>query len=106
MAVKTKTLLFMSLLVLQACSGRLPVEVAVAYDKLPPSIDFNFQVRPILSGRCFKCHGPDGNARQGDLRLDLEERAFSKLRDKEGFPIVPGKPGKSMMIERILNDDP
>src|SRR5437870_8788455 len=55
-----------------AASGR----AAGTADKL----DFNFQVRPILSDRCFKCHGPDEKARKAKLRLDLPESAYA-IRD-------------------------
>ena len=46
---------------------------------LPEIVDFNFHVKPILSDRCFKCHGPDASARQAELRFDREEDAFAQL---------------------------
>jgi hypothetical protein len=90
---------------LHACSDRLPDEVAKAYDKLPQEIDFNFHVRPILSDRCYPCHGPDENARKADLRLDQQEAVFAGLKDSREFAVVPGKPHQSMLIDRILDAD-
>ena len=62
-------------------------------------IDFNSQIRPILSAHCFHCHGPDEKSRKAKLRLDLREEAVRE-RD-ELFPIKPGDLKKSEMIRRI-----
>lgn len=74
---------------------------------LPEIVDFNFHIKPILSDRCFACHGPDEKARKGDLRLDLEETAFAAL-DSAGkrFAIVPGDIEKSLLLHRLNNTDP
>ncbi|MFP6768910.1 MAG: DUF1549 domain-containing protein, partial [Planctomycetaceae bacterium] len=61
-------------------------------------VDFVRDVRPILSDNCFKCHGPDENARQADLRLDVEKSARAALGN--------GKPKTSELIRRILSGDP
>lgn len=41
-------------------------------NSLPDQVDFNFHIKPILSDRCFACHGPDADAREADFRLDTE----------------------------------
>lgn len=66
---------------------------------LPAKIEFNRDVRPILSDNCFYCHGPDKGHREGDLRLDLREDAV------KAKAIVPGKIGESELVARIVTDD-
>ena len=67
------------------------------------SIEFNCDIRPILSDKCFACHGPDSASREADLRLDLEDQA--KL-DRGGYAaIVPGKLDESALIQRITSED-
>ncbi len=68
-------------------------------------IDFNRDVRPILSDRCFHCHGPDGGKRKAGLRLDIREDA-QKLTDSGLAAIAPEHPDKSEVIVRILSTDP
>ncbi|MGE3822112.1 MAG: DUF1549 domain-containing protein, partial [Isosphaeraceae bacterium] len=68
------------------------------------AIDFNRDVRPILSESCFQCHGPDTAKREADLRLDSREGLF---RSKDGSTVVvPGDPEESALIFRIESDDP
>lgn len=68
------------------------------------AVDFNRDVRPLLSDRCFSCHGPDEEHREADLRLD---RAEELLKDRDGSPaVVPGDADKSTLLQRILSDDP
>ncbi len=88
-----------------SCGPSMPEDVAIAYESLPEVVDFNFHVKPILSDRCYSCHGPDANTRQAGLRLDIEEEAFKKLASGERA-FVTGKPGSSESVQRILNDDP
>jgi len=73
--------------------------------KLPPVVSYNFHVRPILSDRCFKCHGPDANQRKAELRLDTEAGLFGPLKEDDGYVIVPGNTDKSALFQRVNSHD-
>jgi len=68
-------------------------------------VDFNRDIRPILSDHCFNCHGPDTNTLQAGLRLDQEESAFAAAESGKQ-PVVRGDVSASELINRILSDDP
>lgn len=91
-------------IVLYCCQN----EPAMVTDEVVPAVvDFNFHVKPILSDRCFSCHGPDETDRQADLRLDLESEAFKALKDQPGkFAIVPGDAKTSELVHRVMSNDP
>lgn len=66
------------------------------------SVDFNRDIRPLISDRCLTCHGPDDATRQADLRLDLPDR----LKGGELSVVVPGDPESSPLYQRIAASDP
>src|SRR5712664_590396 len=68
------------------------------------TIEFNRDIRTILSDNCFACHGPDENKRKAKLRFDRKEDAFKGGKSGE-LAIVPGDPSKSEMIHRINSKD-
>jgi len=67
-------------------------------------VDFGRDIRPILSDRCFKCHGPDAAKRQADLRLDLRPASLEPG-DSGETPLVPGDSEASAVWQRIATDD-
>src|SRR3982751_4865865 len=70
-------------------------------------ISYNFNIRPILSDKCFACHGPDANKRKASLRLDIGDSAYAPLKETKGaFAVVPGKPEESELYKRISSTDP
>ena len=82
---------FLSLLVLISSCGQESTElVKEAENTLPEVLDYNFHVRPILSDKCFACHGPDKENQKADLRLDQPEDAYKLLSSGNGRAIVPG----------------
>lgn len=87
-------------------SGKL-VSINEDIKALPDVVDFTFDVKPIISDRCFKCHGPDKNAIEGGLSLNTPEDAYKALGEKQDhFAIVPGSIEKSELVSRIYSEDP
>ena len=74
--------------------------------QLPATVDFNYHIKPILSDRCFACHGPDQNALKAELRLDTYEGAFQKTLTSGRRAFVPGSLRKSEAFQRITSGDP
>ncbi len=99
-----KALFLLSGIILICCQHNPSVVTA---DVVPDKVDFNFHVKPILSDRCFSCHGPDETDRQAGLRLDLESEAFKALKDQpDKYAIVPGDASQSELVRHIMSDDP
>src|SRR5690606_28439376 len=81
----------------------LGVSVAAYAGTSTEKVDFNYDIRPILSQKCYHCHGPDEGSRKAKLRLDIRE---DTLKDRDGFrAIVPGDSKASEMIVRIHSKD-
>ena len=95
------------LIFLASCGPDKPEAVVEAEQQLPEKIDFNLHIKPILSDRCFPCHGPDINARKVDFRLDTEEGAFARLTESvRNYALVPGNLSRSEVFHRLVSDDP
>ena len=90
---------------LLSCSLEVPNEILKEYSSLPEVVDFNYHVKPILSDRCYQCHGPDEKTRKAGLRLDVESIAFSKL-NSGNRAFTSGNLYKSESAHRIIHDDP
>jgi len=74
--------------------------------KVPDIVSYNYDVRPILSDKCFSCHGPDAKKREAGLRLDLESEAYKSLQEHPSkHALVPGKPELSEVFQRITTTD-
>lgn len=80
-----------------------PQATPAAAAPLPATIEFNRDIRPILSDKCFQCHGP--GSQMATLRFDQEEGAKHALKDGR-FAIVPGDPARSQMIARVTATNP
>ena len=70
-------------------------------------IDFNFDVKPILSDRCYICHGPDAERREAELRLDTKSGAFARSQTGDVSHVIkPGDVSQSELLRRITSTDP
>ncbi len=105
--MKSKMILVVALLLVTvtswlACMNN-SVTTAMA---MPDKVSYNFHIRPVLSDKCFKCHGPDVNKREAGLRLDIPDSAFAPLKETIGaFALVPFKPEESELYKRISSVD-
>ena len=88
---------------IQACNSSAS---HVAEEQVPDKVSYNFHVRPILSDKCFTCHGPDANKREAGLRLDIAEEAYKALKENpSAHALVPFKPEASEVFLRISSTD-
>lgn len=97
----------MSILRFSACLiffATLSFSCAKSTEDLPGSPSFTHHIKPLLSDRCFACHGPDETKQKAGLALHTEARAYAELKDKPGqFAIVPGNADKSVLYQRIIS---
>lgn len=97
----------MSLFISSSTEPELPDEVAAAYSALNGPLDYNSDVKPILSDKCFACHGPDKAKQKAGLRLDIAAFAYAELPENKGkVAITPGSLNKSELFHRIISSDP
>ena len=74
-------------------------------NNIPENIDFNFHVKPIISDKCFACHGPDEKKREANLRLDTEEGLYQLTEDLNSYVINKKNPEKSELLRRIFHEN-
>lgn len=103
-----KLTLLGAVLLTAACSTPIPQDLELAAADLPEVIDFNIHIKPLLSDRCFKCHGPDANQRKANLRLDLADDAYAKTQSElstKSHVIKPHQLGKSEVFRRLISEN-
>jgi hypothetical protein len=93
---------FICLVVAMAAGNAVAAEPS---PKADARVDFNFQIRPILSDKCFNCHGPDSRNRKAGLRLDTREGAFGKT-ESGNQAVVPFDLESSELVARVTSSDP
>ncbi len=108
LSLSVAVVLFGTAVWLSACgsSVKLPDAVVAAQQTLPDKVDYNLHIKPILSDRCFVCHGPDSNKQQAGLRLDIAENAYAALSKTGHIAIKPGDVNGSELVRRIVSSDP
>ena len=89
----------------ERCTSLEQIDVGLEA-QLPDVVDYNYHIKPILSDRCYSCHGPDANKREAGLRLDTEEGAFEALTESGNRALVKGSLSKSEAWNRINHEDP
>ena len=106
--LSTTAVLFGASVWLTACRSSVekPADVVAAEINLPEKVDYNLHVKPILSDRCFACHGPDQAKQKAGLRLDTPEGAYEALAKSGHKAIVPGDLAGSELFHRITSTDP
>ena len=92
--------------VLPPARGIFLIFVSLPLASAAGELSFSRDVKPILSNKCYFCHGPDSEKREAGLRLDSFEGATAPIEDSPGRAVVPGDPESSLMIQRMRSGDP
>jgi hypothetical protein len=98
-------LLWLTSYLIIGCKEQLPEYVAVELAKLPEKVQFSIHVKPILSDKCYSCHGPDEATRKGGMRFDTEDGLYKKSTNGT-YAFVSENLKQSEAIQRIISDDP
>ena len=81
-------------------------EILISQKNIPETVDFNFHVKPIISDKCFACHGPDEKERAANLRLDTEDGLYQLTEELSSYVVDKKSPKKSEMLNRIFHENP
>jgi hypothetical protein len=98
---------FSGSILIQSCGVDKPAEIEQLADQLPDKVDYNLHVKPILSDKCFFCHGPDKASQKGGLELATPEGAMAALKKAKHkkHAIVPGALAESEVYYRLVTKD-
>lgn len=100
------TFVFLCLVLFFTACEKTGDNTPVTNPSIPEVIDYNLHIKPIISDKCFACHGPDKASQKAGLALHTAERAYAELEENPGhFAIVQGKAGDSEVVRRITSED-
>ena len=97
---------FDSFSVSEQITGVESSEILILQKNIPETVDFNFHVKPIISDKCFACHGPDEKERAANLRLDTEDGLYQLTEELSSYVVDKKSPKKSEMLNRIFHENP
>ena len=97
---------FDSFSVSEQITGVESSEILISQKNIPKTVDFNFHVKPIISDKCFACHGPDEKERAANLRLDTEDGLYQLTEELSSYVVDKKSPKKSEMLNRIFHENP
>ena len=97
---------FDSFSVSEQITGVESSEILISQYNIPETVDFNFHVKPIISDKCFACHGPDEKERAANLRLDTEDGLYQLTEELSSYVVDKKSPKKSEMLNRIFHENP